>query len=204
MQSCTLQPGEDPDVYFARLHRLTLQLQQVGCTVDEYQLKANALSGLSAEYIPKLNQLRNMQSPDSTMVNEMLRQVYVNDILPKKAKKNPQREYRSEAAMTMTTTAKRSTAKRSGKKRDISEVVCHNCRVKGHYANRYPAKKPLPGDTTTKWCSLNRTRSHSDNECMAQQATPQSLPCFCVASDHFPCHRDLFFYLRGKLIVFVH
>ena len=30
MQSCTLQPGEDADVYFARLYRLKLQLQQVG------------------------------------------------------------------------------------------------------------------------------------------------------------------------------
>ena len=64
MQSCTLQPGEDPDVYFARLYRLRLQLQQVGCTVDDYQLKANALSGLSAEYIPMLNQLRTRQSLD--------------------------------------------------------------------------------------------------------------------------------------------
>ena len=71
----------------------------------------------------------------------------------------------------MTTTT---TAKRSGKKRDMGEVVCHNCRVKGHYANKYPAKKPLPGCTTTKWCSLHKTRSHSDDECMALQATPQS------------------------------
>ena len=63
-----------------------------------------------------------------------------------------------------------------GKKRDISEVVCHNCKVKGHYPNKYPAKKPLPGDSTTKWFSLHKTRSHSDNECMGQQATPQSLP----------------------------
>ena len=83
-------------------------------------LKANALSGLSAEYIPMLNQLRTMQSLDLTMVNEMLREVYVNDILPKKAKKNPLRGYRSEAAMTTTTI---NTAKRSGKKRDMSEVV---------------------------------------------------------------------------------
>ena len=60
MQSCTLQPGEDPDVYFARLYRLRLQLQQVGCTVDDHQLKANALSGLSAEHIPMLNQLRTL------------------------------------------------------------------------------------------------------------------------------------------------
>ena len=125
MQSCTLQPGEDPDVYFARLYRLRLQLQQVGCTVDDYQLKANALSGLSAEYIPMLNQLRTMQSLDLTMVNEMLREVYGNDILPKKAKKNPIRGYQSEAAMTTTTTAKR-----SGKKRDVSEVVCLNCKIK--------------------------------------------------------------------------
>ena len=29
METCTLQPGEDPDVYFARLYRLRLQLQQV-------------------------------------------------------------------------------------------------------------------------------------------------------------------------------
>ena len=76
MQSCTLPPGEDPDVFFADC-RLRLQLQQVGCTVDDYQLQANALSGLSAEYIPMLNQLRTMQSLDLTMVNEMLREVYV-------------------------------------------------------------------------------------------------------------------------------
>ena len=102
--------------------------------------------------------------------------------LTKKAK-NPRRRYRSEASMTTT-----ATAKRSGKKRDVSEVVCHNCKVKGHYANKYPAKKPLPGDTTTKWCSLHKTRSHSDNECMTQKATPQSPPsCFCIACDHFPC-----------------
>ena len=60
MQCCTLQSGEDPDVYFARLYRLRLQLQQVGCKVDDYQLKANALSGLSAEYILMVNQLRTM------------------------------------------------------------------------------------------------------------------------------------------------
>ena len=102
----------------------------------------------------------------------------------------------------MTTTT---TAKRSGKKRDISEVVFHSCKVKGHCAIKCRAKKPLPWDTTTKWCSLHKTRSYSDKECTAQQATPQSLPpVFCIASDHFPCHRDLLIYLRGKLIVFVH
>ena len=92
-----------------------------------------------------LNQLRTMQSLDLTKVNEMLREVYVNDILPKKAKENSLRGYRREAATTTTTTVKR-----SGKTRDISEVVCYNYKVKGHYANKYPAKKPLPGDTTTK------------------------------------------------------
>ena len=76
-----------------------------------------------------LNQLRTMQSLGLSMVNEMRREVYVNDILPKKAE-NPLRGYRSEAAMTTTTTAKR-----SGKKRDMNEVVCHNCKVNGHYAN---------------------------------------------------------------------
>ena len=95
-----------------------------------------------------LNQLRTFESLDLTMVNEMLREVYVNEILPRKSKKNHLRGYRSEAAMTTTTTVKR-----AGKKREISEVVCHDCKVKGHYANKYPAKKPLTGDTTTKWCS---------------------------------------------------
>ncbi|CAN0303407.1 unnamed protein product, partial [Scytosiphon promiscuus] len=171
MQSCTLQPSEDPDVYFARLYSLRLQLQQVGCTVDDYQLKANALSGLSAEYIPMLNQLRTMQSLDLTMVNDMLREVYVNDILPNKSKKDPLRGYRSEAAMTTTTAVKR-----SGMKRDMSEVVCHHCKEKGHYANKCPTKNPPPGATGTKWCSLHKTASHSDNECMAQQATPESAP----------------------------
>ena len=93
-----------------------------------------------------LNQLRTMQSLDLTVVNEMLREVYINDILPKKAKKNPLRGYRGEAAMTTTTI---NTAKRSGKKRDISEVVCHNCKVKGHYANECPCllyTSPSPRD----------------------------------------------------------
>ena len=133
-----------------------------------------------------LNQLRIMQSLDLTMVNEMLREVYINDILPKKAKKNPLRGYRSEAAMTTTTTAKR-----SGKKRDKSEVVCHNCKVKGHYANKCPAEKPLPGETITKWCSLHKTRPHSDNECMAQQATPQSPPLFLRCQRPFPLPQRL-------------
>ena len=61
----------------------------------------------------------------------MLREVYINDILPKKAKKNPLRGYRSETDMTTTTTAKL-----SGKKRDISEVVCDNSKVKGRYARK--------------------------------------------------------------------
>ena len=126
-----------------------------------------------------LNQLRTMKSLDLTMVNGVLREVYVNDILPKKAEKNPLRAHRPKKAeknplrayrreADVTTTA---TAKRSGKKRDMNEVVCHNCKVNGHYANKCPAKKPLLGDSTTKWCSLHKTRSHSDNECMAQQAT---------------------------------
>ena len=103
MQSCTLQSGEAPHVYFARLYRLRLQLQQVDCTVDDYQLKANDLSGLSAEYIPMLNQLRTFQSLNLTVVNEMLREVYVNDILPKEAEKNPLRGCESDAADTTTT-----------------------------------------------------------------------------------------------------
>ena len=140
-----------------------------------------------------------MQSLDFTAVNEMLREMYVNDILPKKAKKNPLRGYRSEAAMTTTTTTKR-----SGKKRDRSEVVCHSCGIKGHHANKCPAKKLLPGDTTTKWGSLHKTRSHSHDECMAPGNPAISFPCFCVASNYLLCHRDLFFLSRGKLTVFVY
>ena len=169
MQSCTLQPGEDPGVHFARLYRVRLQLQ-VGCTVDDYQLKANAPSGLSAEYVPMLIQLRTMQSLHFTMVNDMLREVYVNDVLLKKDRKDPLRGYRSEAAMTTTT------EKRSGMNRDVSEVICHSCKEKGHYTNKCPADKPLSGDTTTKCCSLHKTRSHSDDDCMAQQKIPQSSP----------------------------
>ena len=45
------------------------------------------MSGLPAEYIPMLNQLRTIQSLDLTMVNEMLREVYANDILPKKLRR---------------------------------------------------------------------------------------------------------------------
>ena len=88
------------------MYRLRLQVQLVGCTVDEYQLEANALSELSAEYIPMLNQLRTFHL---TMVNKILREVYVKDILPKKAKRNPLGGYRSDAVTTATM------ATRSGK-----------------------------------------------------------------------------------------
>ena len=112
-----------------------------------------------------------MQSLDLTLVNEMLREVNVNGLFPKKAKKNPLRGYRIEAAMTATTTTKL-----SGKKRYIAEVVCYNCKLKGHYTNKCPAKKAIRRDTTAKWCSLHKTRSHPDNECTAWQITPQSAP----------------------------
>lgn len=51
LQDCTLQAGEDPGVHFARLYRLELQLQQVRCALDDYQLNTSALSGLAEEYI---------------------------------------------------------------------------------------------------------------------------------------------------------
>ena len=60
------------------------------------------------------------------MVNEMPRDVYGNDVLAKKDK-NLVRGCRIEAARTTTTTAKR-----SGEKRDLREVVYNNFKVKGH------------------------------------------------------------------------
>lgn len=41
MQSGTFQDREDLDVYSAPLYRLRVQVQQVYCTVDGYQLKNN-------------------------------------------------------------------------------------------------------------------------------------------------------------------
>ena len=70
-----------------------------------------------------------MNSLDLTMVNNMLREVYVNDILPNKVKKGHLRGCTSEAAMTITT------AKRSGVKRDVSDVVSCNCKQKGYSAD---------------------------------------------------------------------
>ena len=167
VQKRTLQPCEDPDVYIARLCRLRVYLQQVGCIVDDYQLQTRALSGLSAEYTPTLKQLRTMQSLGLTMMNDMLREAYVTDILPNEAKNDPLRIYRSEGAMPTTT------KKRLGKKRDLSDLVCHNCKKKGQYSKKCRSNKPLRGDTTTKWCSVHKTRSHSDNECMAPQKNSQ-------------------------------
>ena len=120
-----------------RKYRLRLQIHQVGCTVDDYQLKAHALSGLSADIIPMLNQLRTMHSLDFTMVNEMLRELHVNDILPKKLRILYE-DIEEDSMATVTT------AKCSGKNRDISEGVCDSYKIKGNYAYISPAKKPLP------------------------------------------------------------
>lgn len=56
----TLRDREDPDMYSSRLYRLGQQLQQVGCTADDYQRKADALWGLSAGYVPRSNQHRDI------------------------------------------------------------------------------------------------------------------------------------------------
>lgn len=61
----------------------------MGCTVDDYQLKAKALSGLSGECIPMLNQLRTMQSVDPlSIINDVLRDVDTNNVSPKSTKKD--------------------------------------------------------------------------------------------------------------------
>ena len=196
MQSCTLPLRGDHDVYFAGLYRLRLQPQHVGCVVDDYQLQANALSGLSAEHILMLGKLRTLQ--DLTMVNKLLREVYVNDILPKKDKKRL-RGYLSEAAMTTTTTANR-----WGKNRDMSEVVCHNCKARDHCANKCPAMKHLLGGTTTSGAPCTR-RGHIQamSTWLIRQLLNQ-LPLFLHCSDYIPCHRDMLIYVHGKLVVFVH
>lgn len=137
MQSCTFQHNEDPDRYFARLHCLRVQLQQVVCTVDDYQLKVNALLGLPAEYIPMLNQLRTMHSLALTMVNGILREAYANDTLPQKCKKDPLRRYRSEAVMATITAATP-----PGMKRDMSAAVCRTCKENGHYCQQVPIQAP--------------------------------------------------------------
>ena len=134
------------------------------------------MSELSSEYIPMLNQLRTMQSPDldhdERNAEKIVCQQYVNHILPKKAK-NRLRGYRRKGAMRTTTTAKG-----SGKKRDVSEVVRHNCKVKVTMPTNDPAKKPLPGDTTTKWCPCTR-RDHIQtmNSLFSRQPLNQ-LPLF--------------------------
>ena len=56
--------------------------------------------------------------------------MYIKDALPNKAKKSSLCGYRSEASMTTITTAKR-----SGMKQDMSEVVGDNCKAKDHYAS---------------------------------------------------------------------
>ena len=40
-----------------------------------------------------MNQLRIMQAPDLSMVNEMMRELYVNELVPTKAKGVPPRRY---------------------------------------------------------------------------------------------------------------
>ena len=132
------------------------------------------------------DRLRTMQALGLTMVNEMLREVYANDILPKEAKKNPLRGYRSEAAMTMTTTAKR-----SGKKRDISDVVCHNCQVKGRYANKCPAKKLSLGTPPRSGASYTRRGHIQTMSALLSRQPLNHSPLFLHCQRPFPLPQRL-------------
>lgn len=88
MNNCTLQEREGPDIYFARLYTRKSQLRQVGCAAGGYHLKANDVMGSSGECIPMLNRLRTMKPIDSITINDILREVYVNDVLPNRTKKD--------------------------------------------------------------------------------------------------------------------
>lgn len=107
----------------------------MGCAVDGYKIKANALSGLWAECISIVNQLGTMQSVDLVTVNDMLREVDVNDFLPKRAKRGGSyRGLEQEAAMST------SLGSKSKAKRDPTNVLWHCCKQKGHFATKRPTK----------------------------------------------------------------
>ena len=95
------------------------------------------------------------------------------------------------------------TARRSGMKRGVSEVVCYNCKEKGHYANKCPANKLFPVQRNGAPL-VRRGHIQTMSAWLSRQLVSQ-LHLFLSYQRISPALQSLVqFYLRCKLIVFGH
>lgn len=108
------------------------------CEIKDHMLKAKVLGCFTGLYIPMLCQLRTMPYLDLGTINRMLREVHVNDILPKKNRQGGRHRLAQKAVMAT------SAGQQMKGKRNLSDEAYHSDKQMGHVAKKYPtASAPL-------------------------------------------------------------
>ncbi|CAB1110220.1 unnamed protein product [Ectocarpus sp. CCAP 1310/34] len=158
LERTVMEPGENPDDFFNKKHRLRSQLEKMGETISDRRFKDICVQGFSEDYKDIKMMVFRDPSFDVQQMQATMRNIFLDEQMRKRTK--GQIAGRGFAMATKT-----------------SGPICFECNEPGHVRRNCPnrqreghrAKKTKPAGAT-KWCSVHNTTTHSDEECYNQGA----------------------------------
>ncbi|CAN0482857.1 unnamed protein product, partial [Discosporangium mesarthrocarpum] len=143
--------------FFARVEVLKERLEELEELVSDARLRGIYLKGLTPEYAPVKIVIRTMESCNTERMNELIRDFYTNEL----------------GAMTKSRATTSAGGNQVALKADVGRDnprsgLCFNCHKAGPWARNCPLKKHQTSKPK-KWCSLHKTKTHSNEECRVQQ-----------------------------------
>ncbi|CAN0290730.1 unnamed protein product, partial [Discosporangium mesarthrocarpum] len=162
-----MDDSEDPDSFFERVEVLKERLEELEELVSDGRLRGIYLKGLTpeysyvsiirTEYAPVKIVIRTMESCNTERMKELIRDFYTNEL----------------GAMTKSRATTSTAGNQVALKADVGSDnprsgLCFNCHKAGHRARNCPLKKHQTSKPK-KWCSLHKTKKHSNEECRVQQ-----------------------------------
>ena len=185
LSATNMTPGQDPDEYFLQATLIRGELAEMGEPVSDERFQDIMVQGLSKDY----EHIKHATHRDDTYTIEQIQHTMRNFYMDEESRRRESkgRVAGRGAAMTVEST------------RDLSEIICHNCKKPGHYMRRCPTsdngkrsndkrnngkqdknkkgpaakgyKKPgSGGGGGQKWCSVHKSTTHNDAECYKQGA----------------------------------
>ncbi|CAB1111900.1 unnamed protein product [Ectocarpus sp. CCAP 1310/34] len=158
LERTVMEPGENPDDFFNKKHRLRSQLEKMGETISDRRFKDICVQVFSEDYKDINIMVFRGLSFDVHKMQATMRNIFLDEQMRKRTK--GQIAGRGFAMATKT-----------------SGPICFECNEPGHVRRNCPnrqreghrAKKTKPAGAT-KWCSVHNTTTHSDEECYSQGA----------------------------------
>lgn len=166
-----MRPGADPADFFSRMDETRLRLKDMGEIFPDESYEDLLLRALPKEY----DFVRQTSHRDRSFGLAEIRTTVTNMYIDELSRKS-----------STPSVSGRGVAMPAGS----AGVQCHACHEYGHYRNKCPQrpqqqkqqqssngakgkkvwKKGGGGDPPPKWCSFHKTTTHSDAECLKQQA----------------------------------